>query len=235
MLCAFCGEVRDAFLPFGGISPVLEELRVVGGGRRPNAKCPVCGSLDRERAVYIFLKTATDIFIRRTALLHVAPEPCLSSILRSSPTVSCVAIDLRPRRHSIVMDVRDIRIESNSFDVILCNHVLEHVENDSIALLELYRVLKPGGWAILQVPVATRLAHTYEDPGMGSPEERTRAFGQADHVRLYGRDYPERLALSGFIVETVSLREKLGPSAVVENALIPEEKLYVAHKPGNSP
>ena len=128
------------------------------------------------------------------------------------------------------MDATNIAFEDQTFDVVLANHVLEHIEDDARAASELHRVLKPGGWAILQVPIAMKLDETREDPGVTSPEERERVFGQRDHVRLYARDYKGRLESHGFAVELYDASQRHGAEVVDQFMLNPREKLYLARK-----
>jgi len=230
MKCTFCGTESSAFKPFGLSLEVLRAKDVVGGGFRPNALCPCCGSLDRERLIEIYLRTETAIFSTPTTLLHVAPERCLTRVLRACPSIRYVSVDVGSRAAMVRMDITQMAFDSDFFDAVICNHVLEHVSSDSAALHELYRVLKLGGWAILQVPIALALEQTLECPSITSREERARLYGQPDHVRLYGRDYPDRLKQFGFDVVTFNALERLGPETVATYALLREERIYVARK-----
>jgi SAM-dependent methyltransferase len=128
------------------------------------------------------------------------------------------------------MDITDIPLDDGSFDMIVCSHVLEHVPDDRKAMRELFRVLRPGGWAVLQSPLDPARPHTYEDWSITAPQERQRAFGQHDHVRIYGRDYGDRLEEAGFRVERVNHLARLGPAAAVRYGLPAQEDIYVCHK-----
>lgn len=198
--CPFCNSRLESFLPFGFTFPVLQEQRVVGGGYRENALCPTCGSLDRERLLYLYLLHKTDIFDKPTRLLHVAPEAKLADILRTKANIDYLTADNYAEDVMVKLDITDIGFPDDSFDAILCNHVLEHIINDRKAMSELYRTLKPGGWAILQVPISLTLKNTYEDFSIRTEKAREDAFGQKDHVRIYGEDYRDRLAQAGFQV-----------------------------------
>lgn len=165
------------------------------------AMCPVCESSDRIRLLYLFLKNRTNIFTGRIRLLHVAPEPSLEFIFKKRENIKYLTADVNPEQVMEQMDITGIRYPENSFDAIICNHVLEHITDDRKAMKELFRVLKPGGWAVLQVPFSKILDKTFEDPSVTTPEDRERIFGQSDHVRIYGKDYSERLRQSGFKVE----------------------------------
>lgn len=186
--------------PLGYDLPVILEKQIVGSGLR-NVMCPVCGSSDRVRLLYLFLKSKTSLFTESVKLLHLAPEKPLSDIFIKHKNIDYLTADLNPEQVMVKMDITAIQFPDNTFDAILCNHVLEHIPDDRQAMKELFRVLKPGGWAILQVPVSKVLEQTYEDFTITSPLEREKHFGQKDHVRIYGNDYPQRLKGAGFIVE----------------------------------
>lgn len=140
-----------------------------------------------------------------------------------------ITADLASPLADVKMDLHHAPFEDDEFDVILCNHVLEHVEDDAQCMRELYRMLKLGGFAILQVPVDSERQTTYEDPNIVSPEERTVHFGQRDHVRRYGLDYPDRLKKAGFQVECNDLSEKLDDDAR-RYRVIPGQIIYIGRK-----
>ncbi len=232
--CPFCGSGLRRLFPFGSAMPVLTQQRVVGGGWRPNSVCPVCGSFDRERLLYLYLLHESDLFTKPVRLLHVAPEERLKRILSRSSNIHYVSADLLALDVMVRMDITRIPLPDASFDVILCNHVLEHIVDDQRALGELLRVLKPGGWSILQVPISLALQATYEDFLVTTPHGREEAFGQNDHVRIYARDYDARLSGAGFQVEVfrwAAKAEKFGGGRNLFS-LIVEERIYVARKPG---
>lgn len=205
--CPICGAKFDEYLISGTKAKVWEELHGIGAGLRKST-CPNCGSSDRERLVYLFFKEEylPTLKGKHIKLLHIAPELGLSKFLISCSEIEYTAGDKRCNGYSYPDYVNDIDIENmhiipdNNFDVIICNHVLEHVDNDITAMKELYRVLKPGGFAILQVPIALKLKETIDDSTVKNPEERFVTYGQSDHVRLYGVDYPKRLERAGFLV-----------------------------------
>lgn len=199
--CPLCHSNLRHFLPHGLKQAALKGKHVVGGGYRLNALCPVCGSLDRERLLYLYLLNKTNIFDKTTNLLHVAPEEQLEATFHKQANLDYLTADLYSEKSMVNMDLCDIQFADNSFDAIICNHVLEHIVDDRRALSELYRVLKPGGWVILQVPISLSLEATYEDCSVTTTSAREQAFGQADHVRIYARDYKDRLEQSGFSVE----------------------------------
>ncbi len=181
------------------------------GRQRENALAPASLSLERHRLLWLYLKEETDFFTAPHKMLHVAPEQCFYGRFRKMDNLDYLTSDLDSPIADVKMDIHNIQYPDNTFDVILCNHVLEHVTIDIKCMSELCRVLSPGGIAIMQVPVDTNLEITDEDPDLEDPEERKRRFGQYDHVRLHGRDYPERLRKAGFRVTPVDYSSKLSP------------------------
>lgn len=198
--CPLCGSRLKKFLPFGFTFPILTQKNVIGGGYRQNAVCPICGSFDRERLLYLYLLFKTNIFQKQTKLLHIAPEISLSSILKKKNNIDYLTADLHSKGAMVQMDVTEIQYPDSTFDAVICNHVLEHIIDDRKAMSELFRILKPGGWGILQVPLSLSLEKTYEDYSISTPSEREQAFGQCDHVRIYAKDYYDRLEEAGFQV-----------------------------------
>ncbi len=231
--CPLCNSHLRKFLPYGLDLPVLTENHIIGAGYRQNALCPVCGSLDRERLVYIYLRRKTNIFCQSVKLLHIAPEPMLQSMLQTHSHIRYFTADLYSDAVTTQMDITNIPCSSNSLDVIICNHVLEHIADDRMAMSELFRILRPSGWAILQVPISIVLETTYEDFSITAASEREKAFGQADHVRIYGKDFTQKLEQVGFVSNVFDWRiEKRhfgGPTN--RFALVKNESLYLAVKP----
>jgi SAM-dependent methyltransferase len=222
--CPCCGATSSRFLPHRG---------------RQRAKCPRCGSLERHRVLWLFLQRETDLLERPGALLHIAPEYALQQRLARLPGLRYVSGDLDSPLAELELDAMDLPFAEESFDFLLCNHVLEHVADDRRALAEFHRVLAPGGWAILMCPVDGRRARTLEDPTARTPAERHRRFGQADHLRLYGRDYADRLAAAGFEVRRERYVEACESSSVVRfglrregDAAFGEEDVFLCVKPG---
>jgi SAM-dependent methyltransferase len=196
---------------------------------RSEARCPICGSLERHRLMHLYMTQRTDLFNgQRKRMLHVAPEPELSEWFRKTEYIDYVSADLFNPRAMVRMDITDIQYRDNTFDVIYCSHVLEHVLDDKKALHEFWRVLKIGGWAILQVPITSEV--TFEDPTITSPEERERLFGQHDHVRRYGPDYLDRVVGVGFSVTVDSFARELDESTVSRYGLMRSEDVYFCRK-----
>lgn len=192
--CPCCESTYSRFRPHRG---------------REHARCPGCGALERHRLLWLFLTEKTDLLTRRGTMLHIAPEYALMRRLSALEGLDYLTGDLDSPLADRALDVMDLPFADESFDFLICNHVLEHVEDDRRALAEIHRVLEPGGWAILMCPVDGRLAKTVEDPAARTPAERHRLFGQSDHLRLYGRDYATRLAEAGFDVSGDHYLEEL--------------------------
>ena len=174
------------------------EFQTFGLIPRVNARCPTCGALERHRLIWQFFREHTDLFrAPRKRMLHFAPEPMFSTRLARLTHLDYLTADLYGPAMAKV-DITDMPFEDQSFDVLSCSHVLEHVPDDHKALRECYRVLKPGAWAALMVPIFRE--PTVEDPAITDPQERERLFGQVDHVRKYGPDFEERVQGAGFSV-----------------------------------
>ena len=168
---------------------------------RDNALSPGSLSLERHRLLWLYLQNETQIFKKKYKVLHVAPEQAFYKKFIKLNNLDYVTFDMNSPIAKIKGDICNLPFSENQFDFILCNHVLEHVNDDIAAMLELFRVLKKNGVAILQVPIDLTKNKTYEDSTITDKKERKKAFGQYDHVRIYGKDYFERLEKSGFKVE----------------------------------
>jgi SAM-dependent methyltransferase len=229
--CPLCNSHLRTFLPAGCTQPVLRAKNVIGAGYR-RAMCPVCGAGDRQRLLYLYLLHKTDMFEKPLKLLHVAPEACVERTLRRRAQADYLTADLNSEDVMVKMDITDIRFPDNSFDAIICNHVLEHVVDDRKAMSELYRTLRPGGWAILQVPLSLSLATTYEDFSIDTASGREEAFGQSNHVRIYAEDYKERLERACFSVTVFrwTAEPELFGGAKDRYGLNREERVYRADK-----
>jgi len=230
--CPVCESRVRRYLAEGTDLPVLRELDVVGAGRRERALCPVCWSGSRTRLVWLYLQRASRLLEGPGRVLHVAPEPGLCRRFRVAPHLDYFTGDRSRHRYAhapglVQLDLVALPYSEGSFDVVLANHVLEHVGDDRAAMSEILRVLRPGGLALLQVPLALGLATTREDPTIRTPEARERAYGQRDHLRLYGRDYPERLRTAGFEVHAWHPE----PGAATHFDLDPRERLFLARRP----
>jgi SAM-dependent methyltransferase len=232
--CPFCGWHFRRFLSAGLNHPVLLEKRVIGTGFRRNVLCPRCKSNPRERLMYLYLRNRTILLSESLTVLHVAPEPQLQRALLRCPRLRYLSTDYADVPNCSIRvrtDLQRLAYHNDVFDVVICSHVLEHVADDRAAMREILRVLKPGGWSILQVPIALALEKTYEDPTVVDENERVRHFGQRDHVRLYAADYADRLRDSGFSVEMFSGFKEFGEAACNKHGLNAHEDLYICSKP----
>ena len=192
--CPCCGGRFSRFV-------VRDESRV----------CPRCRSRERQRVLWLYLQRELGIEASDARVLHLAPEPALHDRLRALPRLRYETGDLAPGPLvDRTMDVEALPHADGSLDLVLCSHVLEHVADDVGAARELARVLAPGGLALVQVPVEPTLPQTYEDFSIETPEGRERAFGQSDHVRIYGPDVEDRLRAGGLAVTLVPYADELG-------------------------
>lgn len=219
--CPLCDNEFITFLPFGK-------------NLRKNAQCPVCGSLERHRAVYIYFLEKTNLFKDDIKLLHFAPESIFADIFSKAENIDYLPVDLLPGPNiQKKVDIQNIPYENNSFEVIYCSHVLEHVPDDQKAINELLRVLKPaneGGYAVILVPINQSLKKTLENPGYNTPELRLIYYGQHDHLRYYGKDFPDKLKKSGFQVQVYNTHDIIKSEHKRLKYGIKSEQIFVCKK-----
>ena len=196
---------------------------------RQNALCPGTLSLERHRLLWLYLDRKTTFLTDSIRVLHIAPEQVFYKKFKSFSHWDYTTSDLHSPLADVKADICALPFEDNSYDFILCNHVLEHIPNDLKAMEELYRVLKPGGTAILQVPLEEDRENTFEDDSITDQQERTRIFGQYDHVRVYGQDYYNRLQKAGFKVTPVDYIKEVTEGDIKRFAL-PTERIPVVTK-----
>lgn len=197
--CPICGSRYRRFMPYGYVTS------------REDALCPHCLSLERHRMIWLWLKESSNLFEGYPRLLHIAPELSLMRHFKRHyrDNGNYITADLESPLADIHFDVQSIPMTDESVDVVICNHLLEHVEDDRRAMAELYRILRCGGWGIMLVPEDRARVATFEDDSITDPDERTRIFGQYDHRRIYGRDYDDRLRAAGFRVERIACNQRL--------------------------
>ncbi len=212
------GKSFRKFLPYGY------------GKQRENALSPSTLSLERHRLLWLYLKEQTDFFTVKKTVLHMAPEQCFLPIFRKQANLEYTTADLYSPIADVKADICDLPFDENSFDVVFCNHVLEHITDDTKAMQELYRVLKPGGMGIFQIPQDVSRATTYEDNSITDQKERAKIFGQYDHVRVYGRDYFDKLRSIGFKVDEIDYTQKITAEMVEQFCLSKGEILPVCFK-----
>jgi SAM-dependent methyltransferase len=216
--CPVCGGRFSRFLPYG--------YNII----RKGVLCPRCFSLERHRLLWLYLKNRTGFFTDRLKVLHVAPEQCFYSRFRKLKNLDYTTADLESPLADFRLDIQNMPFNDNTYDTVICNHVLEHVPDDRKAMREILRVLKPGGFAILQVPMDMTLEKTHEDPSITDPHEREFHFRQKDHYRLYGRDYNERLKECGFITSGADYAEDLDQQTKSRFRLPENEPLLAFYK-----
>jgi SAM-dependent methyltransferase len=178
--------------------------------------------------VWLFFQQNTDLFTQSPKFLHVAPENALTNRLLNISSLEYLSIDLKDRSAMLKMDITEINAPDNYFDIIYCSHVLEHVDDDRKAIDELYRVLKPGGWAAIMVPITA--PSTIEDPTIIDPVERERFFGQYDHVRRYGLDIIKRLETGGFKVTVITPNDLANQGDIQRFGLLESDKIFYCLK-----
>ena len=212
------GKTFRSFLPYGYESP------------RENVLSPSTLSLERHRLLWLFLKTETDFFTSPLKVLHFAPEQAFYERFRKLENLEYTTTDLNSPLADVKADICNLPFSEDTFDVILCNHVLEHIPNDTKAMEELYRVLKPGGWGIFQIPQDLTRTQTFEDDSITDKTERAKIFGQYDHVRIYGRDYFNKLRSIGFQVAEVAYTQQLSPEDIDRYRLAKGEIIPLVRK-----
>lgn len=212
------GKSFRKFLPYGY------------GEQRPNVLSPSTLSLERHRLLWLYLKNKTDFFTAPKKVLHMAPEQCFLKRFKNLKNLDYTTADLYSPIVDVKADILNLPFDDNSFDIVFCNHVLEHIIDDKKAMQELYRVLKPNGMGIFQIPQDLSLEKTYEDFSITSPEERAKHFGQYDHVRVYGKDYFDRLRTVGFEVNEVVYSKEISVELIEKYRLVKGEVLPVCFK-----
>ncbi|AZI54472.1 class I SAM-dependent methyltransferase [Epilithonimonas vandammei] len=212
------GKSYRKFLPYGY------------GKQRPNALSPGTLSLERHRQMWLYLQNETNFFTHKLKVLHIAPEQEFLRKFKKMKNLEYTSADLFSPIVDVKADIVDLPFEDNSFDVIICNHVLEHIVDDRKAMSELYRVMKSGGWGIVQVPMKNSLEKTYEDVTITDPKERQKHFGQYDHVRWYGMDYFDRLKSVGFDADINFYSQKFSEAEIKRFGLNKNEILPVVRK-----
>lgn len=213
------GKSFSRFLPYGY------------GTQRDNVLSPSTLSLERHRLLWLYLKNETNFFTQSSKVLHFAPEQAFYKRFRNLNHINYTTTDLNSPLADVKADICDLPFENDMYDIIFCNHVLEHIPDDTKAMQELFRVLKPGGMAVLQIPQDLNRDTTFEDDSIIDPKERAKIFGQYDHVRVYGRDYFEKLRSIGFRVEEVDYTNILSKTEVKKYCLAKGEILPICYKP----
>lgn len=218
--CPVCNSKYSKLLPYGRNT-----------SSRENALCPSCLSLERHRLMALYMKRKTNFYTANLKVLHVAPEYCFIDRFEQMKNLDYITADIESPLAKVKMDIHQIPFPENTFDVAICNHVMEHVDDYILAMSELHRVLKPGGWALIQSPQDMKYEVTYEDPTITDPKEREKHFLQNDHLRLFGRNYGRELEKGGFkVTEDRFVMDELSKAEVQRYALPGEEIVYFCQK-----
>ena len=212
------GQSYRKFLPYG-----YEKVR-------ENVLAPGTLSLERHRLCWLYLKKETSFFSSKLKVLHFAPEQAFYKRFRKMKNLDYTTTDLNSPIADVKADICDLPFKDNEFDFIICNHVLEHIPDDTTAMKELYRILAPGGTAIFQIPLENDRKTTFEDDSITNPKERAKIFGQYDHVRIYGMDYFDKLASVGFSVQALDYTAKFSKEEINTFRLAKGELLPVCKK-----
>lgn len=218
--CPVCGRSFSKFLSYGSDM-----------AHRENVLCPYDLTLERHRLIWLYLKDHSNFFFaEKLNVLHIAPEQCFHKTFKEQKNLNYLTADLESPIADMHFDLHEIPLENDRFDIIFCNHVMEHVEDAHKCMSELHRVMKPGGWGIMQVPQDFTRETTYEDPSITSPEDREKHYWQKDHVRLFGKDYPQWLEKAGFTVTEFRKEDYYSQEKIERYRLHKEEILYIVHK-----
>lgn len=214
------GKSFRKFLPYGY------------GNQRKNALSPSTLSLERHRLMWLFLKDETNFFnsTKKLKVLHIAPEQCFLDLFKKQKNLEYITSDLESPIADVKADICDLPFKENEFDVIFCNHVLEHIPDDTKAMQELYRVMKKGGFGVFQIPQDLSRDVTFEDNSITDKDERAKIFGQYDHVRVYGKDYFNKLRSVGFKVDEVDYTKKIDSKQIERFCLMKGEILPICYK-----
>jgi SAM-dependent methyltransferase len=212
------GKSFKTFLPYGY------------GKQRDNALSPSTLSLERHRLLWLYLKNDTEFFSAKLKVLHFAPEQAFFKRFRELENLDYITTDLNSPLADVKADICNLPFKDNEFDVVLCNHVLEHIPDDTKAMQELYRILKTNGFGIIQIPQDLSRETSFEDDSITDDKERAKIFGQYDHVRIYGRDYFDKLRTVGFKVKEVDYTKNFTEEDIKRFCLAKGEIIPVVSK-----
>ena len=227
--CIICGSNVDKFLPGGIEEGIFKQHHIIGGGYRENYACPYCGAIDRHRWLYFVLQNKLDISRASGRVLHFAPEGLIQKYIQQNEQIDYYTGDIVPRKAMHVTDITDLQYKDNTFDYIICNHVMEHIADGEKAVSEIKRVLKPDGKWIFSFPICTDMK-TYEDKAISSPKQRLKEYGQEDHVRLYGYDFAEQYERYGLKLHIYSPENEMDDDQIDKFGFIKDDIIIIATK-----
>lgn len=231
--CNLCGSKVKSMFPSGQKHEIFQKNNITGAGYRDHVKCPVCRSKDKERMVFYYIKNYTDILTGKNTILHFAPEIETKKKIKKNKEATYYDGDIQKEVASQIIDITQISFPDNTFDYIICNHVLEHVEDEKKAILELKRVIKENGKIIITVPICISNEKTIEDESIIEPEERLKYFCQSDHVRLYGRDFVKRIEKYGVTVTEYDFEKEEGIEKRKQYGILENGCIYIVTKKRN--
>lgn len=227
--CLICGKRIKEFLSSGEELEIFKYHHIIGGGKREHAVCPSCGSLDRNRWFMYVLMYYTEIMNKPCTVLHFAPEERIGELIETNKDCTYISADLLQNRAMLQVDLTDIIFRDSTFDYVIANHVLEHISDEETAIRELKRVLKEDGVIVISFPICED-QDTFEDTSIVSKKDRKQNFGQEDHVRLYGRDYKERLEWYGLFVEVKMPIQILSSTEIEKYGFIRDDVILLCKK-----
>ena len=229
--CDICGSEFLRFLPGGSKDLFFEKWHIIGGGYRENYICPKCGSIDRERWLKYVLNHEK-ILEKGGRLLHFAPEGSISQLIKTyTGRIDYYSCDIVPSRAMHCMDITNLLFGDAVFDIVICNHVLEHIIDEKRAVEEIKRVMRNDGTFIFSFPICTDKL-TFEDTSITNPDDRRTYYGQEDHVRLYGSDFKERFEKYGFDISIFTPYQEMDDDEIEKNGFIKDDVILIAKKRG---
>lgn len=227
--CNICGSAVLVWKYIGQDNKIFHSKKIAGAGKRRGG-CAVCGSSDRARFVYYIMENFTGILNESTcSILHFAPELAISEKLRAIHGNQYISADIVSERADVVADITELQFEEEQFGYVICNHVMEHVYEESKAFLEIRRCLQPGGILIFTAPICWS-QNTYEDDSVVTASDKIKYYGQEDHVRLYGNDIVERIASYGFDVELLRCNEIINEKEIKKFGFLKEDSVLLCKK-----
>ena len=227
--CIICDGEFENYIPAGSTEELFQKHHIVGGGVRKNCLCPKCGKMDRERFLYYVIKNKTKISELNGRILHFAPEETIVNYIGENKNIDYYTCDIELGRAMHIVDITDIQFKDETFDYLICNHVMEHIPDEAKAVSEIKRVLKKKGKWIFSFPICLDMT-TQEDKNIKTPEERLKYYGQEDHVRLYGKDYLKRYEKYGLKIEVCTPKKYFNEEEIEKYGFIPDDIIMIATK-----